>query len=252
MARWAAISSTGSCRADNEDACGVSADGTVFVVADGCGGMSSGRRASDLAVQCLTGAPTDGFVSEPLVEGILEANRAVFLDGERNPSRRGMGTTVVALRLGPGRAVIAHVGDCRVGLLGKPFLQESGAENLPELRWLTLDHRLWIEALLAGRPLVEVEELRGVHETVIMRAVGLTESIPVDAKYVPVEPGMLLLLCTDGLSGQVEHPVISAILRRPDGLAERCCALIEAAEAAGGHDNTTVMLVEVRRTEQDR
>ncbi len=157
-----------------------------------------------------------------------------------------MGCALAALRLGPRHAAIVHVGDCRVGRLGTPFVQHAGGDNLPELRWLTLDHVLWVEALMAGRPLAEVEEFRTAHGSVIMRAVGAADSLDVEVQYRTVQPGDLFLLCTDGLSAHVLHETITGILRSRAGLAERCGALLDAAETAGGYDNATVILVETR------
>ena len=247
--RWAAGSATGGCRVESEDAFGVSDDGSVFVVADGCGGRSSGRRASDLAVRCILASEHDPddqavAVADPLAARVLEANDVVFRAARQDPALVGIGCALAALSLGKGHVAIMHVGDCRVGRLGAPFVQRAGGDDLPELRWLTLDHVLWVDALLAGRPLAEVEELRSVHGNVIMRAVGVTDSLDVEVQYRTSQRGDLFLLCTDGLSAYVPHETITGILRSPAGLAERCAALLDAAEAAGGYDNATVILVE--------
>lgn len=249
--RWAAGSCTGGCRDVNEDAFGVSDDGNWFVVADGCGGRSSGRRASDLAVQCILTSEHDPnhqsvAVADPLAARVLEANDNVFRAARQDPALVGMGCALAALRLGKGHVAIVHVGDCRVGRLGSAFVQRADGDNSPELRWLTLDHVLWVEALLAGRPLAEVEELRSLHGSVIMRAVGVTDSLDVEVLYRAVQPGDLFLLCTDGLSAHVPHETITRILRSPACLAERCGALLDGAETAGGYDNATVILVETR------
>jgi serine/threonine protein phosphatase PrpC len=235
----------------NEDAFGASDDGMLFVVADGCGGRSSGRRASDLAVQCILASEHDPnhqsvAVADPLAARVLEANDIVFRAARQDPALVGMGCALVALRLGKGHVAIVHVGDCRVGRLGIPFVQRADGNDHPELRWLTLDHVLWVEALLAGRPLAEVEEFRSVHGSVIMRAVGVAESLDVEVLYRAVQPGDLFLLCTDGFSAHVPHETITGILRSRAGLAERCGALLDAAETAGGYDNATVILVETR------
>jgi len=248
--RWAAGSCTGACRDENEDAFGVNDDGTVFVVADGCGGRSSGRRASDLAVQCVLTSEQDpdwiAAVADPLAARVLEANDVVFRAARQDPALVGMGCALAALRLGKRHVAIVHVGDCRLGRFGDPFVQRADGDNLPELRWLTLDHVLWIEAMLAGRPAAEVEELRNVHGGVITRAVGVTDSLAVEVLYRAVQPGDLFLLCTDGLSAHVPQETITGILRSRAGLAERCGALLDAAETAGGYDNATAILVEAR------
>ncbi|MFW5741478.1 MAG: PP2C family protein-serine/threonine phosphatase, partial [Myxococcota bacterium] len=245
-------SCTGGRRDENEDAFGVSNDGVWFVVADGCGGRSSGRRASDLAVQCILASERDPddksvAVADPLAARVLEANDIVFRAARQDPALVGVGCALAALRLGKGYVAIVHVGHCRVGRLGNAFAQRGDGDNPPELRWLTLHHVLWVEALLAGRPQAEVEELRSTHASVIMRAVGVTDSLDVEVQYRGVQPGDLFLLCTDGLSAHVPQQTITGILRSPASLAERCAALLEAAEAAGGYDNTTVILVEASR-----
>jgi protein phosphatase len=234
----------------NEDAFGVSDDGTWFVVADGCGGRSSGRRASDLAVQCILASDHDSgeqpVVADPLAARVLEANDIVFRAARQDPALVGMGCALAALRLRKGHVAIVHVGDCRVGRLGIPFVQRADGNDLPELRWLTLDHVLWVEAMLAGRSLAEVEEFRSLHGSVIVRAVGAADSLDVEVLYRAVQPGDLFLLCTDGLSAHVPHETITGILRSRACLAERCGALLDAAETAGGYDNATVILVETR------
>ena len=216
---------------ENEDAFGVSDVGSVFVVADGCGGRSSGRRASDLAVRCILASEQDAgdqaVVADPLAARVLEAYDIVFRAARQDPSFVGMGCALAALRLGKGHVAIMHVGDCRVGRLGDPFVQRAGGDDLPELRWLTLDHVLWVEALLAGRPPAEFEELRSVHGNVIMRAVGVTDSLDVEVQNRTSQRGDLFLLCTDGLSAHVPHETITGILRSPEGLAERCGALLD-------------------------
>jgi serine/threonine protein phosphatase PrpC len=223
-------------------------DATLFVVADGCGGRSSGRRASDLAVKCILASEHDqgAAVADPLAARVLEANGLVFRVARQDSALVGMGCALAALRLGKRHVAIVHVGDCRVGRLGNPFVRRAEGENLPELCWLTLDHVLWVEALLAGRPPAEVEEHRSVNASVITRAVGVTDSLDVEVQYRAVQPADLFLLCTDGLSAHVPHETITGILRSPSSLVERCGALLEAAEIKGGYDNATVILVEIR------
>jgi protein phosphatase len=131
---------------------------------------------------------------------------------------------------------IVHVGDCRVGR------QREG-----RLAWLTQDHSLISELQKDGALADEIARVGENHATVITRVVGVAEHVAVDLSYHPALPEDIYLLCTDGLTRHVDHARISELAGdAARSLRERCTALLDASEAAGGHDNTTVLLFRLR------
>lgn len=242
--RWAAGTAVGGRRIDNEDAYGVDAERGLFVVADGCGGFSSGRRASDIVVQA-TLAPF-GAPGEPLVQAMMSANAHIVRRCTEHRDEVGMGATAAALRLDGKRMVVAHVGDCRVGRLDGAMVRRPPYEEPPELRWLTVDHMLWVDAFNRGVPMDQVAELRALHGNVVVRAIGVEERLDVDARFSELARPTMFILCSDGVHGQVADSTIATSLieaQRGGDLKAGCAALLSAAEQAGGHDNATVILV---------
>jgi PPM family protein phosphatase len=239
---WAAGSTTGQRRSVNEDAFGVDAERGLFVVADGCGGSSSGRAAADIAVKALL-APDDGSgsVSDPLARRIGRANAEVFRRASTDPTQRGMGCAVVALRLARhGPVALAHAGDCRGGRLDEAAVR-GDEPGPPEIAWLTQDHTLQNE--LRDRVL-DPDVLASIPDNVIVRAVGVSDHIDVDVRYHHAPAEALFILCSDGVHQQVDHHAIARILSDTEvDLAGRCRRLLQASEDAGGSDNATVVLV---------
>ena len=119
LAEYAAQTTTGACRERNEDAFGVFEQSEVFVVADGCGGPSSGRSADELTIARFADldAARDFGISEadPLALAVLTANADVFRGGQTNAELKGQGATLCAVRVSPAAVSVVHVGDCRVG-----------------------------------------------------------------------------------------------------------------------------------------
>jgi protein phosphatase len=147
------------------------------------------------------------------------------------PSLHNMGTTVVAVRREGEVLHACHVGDSRIYRLRKGTLEQ-----------VTRDHSLI--NLYADNP--ELAARFGPpNSNVIIRAVGLREHVDVDHRVLPLEPGDLYLLCCDGLTDMVDDPVLYEILSRGarDPLDQSCDALVRAALANGGVDNTTVVLL---------
>jgi PPM family protein phosphatase len=240
LLEYAAGTTIGSCREVNEDALGAFPQDHVFVVVDGCGGASSGETAAELTVACFAHLHPAGDLGptelDPLASAVLTANANVFRAGQTKAESRGHGATLCAVRVSASAVSIVHVGDCRVGRL------RDG-----HLAWLTEDHSLVAELRKTGAPPEEIVRAGRDHPTVITRAVGGTEDMAVDLTYHPAVPGDLYLLCTDGLTRQVAHTRISALLGAgAPSLRERCTALLDASESAGGRDNATVLLLRLR------
>ncbi len=237
--RLAAIgaSDVGRKRSHNEDAFLVMPEAGLFAVADGLGGHASGEVASRTAVEelaaCfgrLAGAPEDR-----LREALRIANRAVHGRSQADARLSGMGTTLVAGHFAEGgRLAVAHVGDSRA------YLFRDG-----ELRRLTEDHSLLQDFIRQSHPTpAEIEAYP--HKNVIVRAVGMRETVDADVSTVDAREGDLLLLCCDGLFGMLPDEQMAEILHLEGGEILRANQLlIDAANQAGGADNVTSVLVEV-------
>jgi protein phosphatase len=240
LAEYAAGTTTGSCRTINEDGFGVFEQRNIFVVADGCGGRSSGESAANLAVASF-GRPHDTqdlgpTGADPLALAVLTANADLFREGQARAELRGQSATLCAVRVSARAVSIVHVGDCRVGRYREG-----------RLAWLTEDHSLVAELRKTGAPPEEIARAGEVHSTVITRAVGVVEHLAVELTYHPALPGDLYLLCSDGLTRQVDPARISELLGAgARSLCERCTALLDASESAGGRDNATVLLLRLR------
>jgi protein phosphatase len=243
--RSAGSTHVGRVRTSNEDHYGVFDDLELFVVADGMGGHAAGEVASSMAVQTIRDAfaeagaertlPTDGSYDpgRRLVWAIEQANQQIFHAGSENPALGGMGTTVVAVWVDDDAAYVAHVGDSRVYRI-----------NTGGIEQITSDHSLVNDYLSRG---IMTPAEAAVHpmKHVLIRALGTSPSVSVDIRRVPLQPGDVLLLCSDGLSNVVPVDEISSILSKAttDDLPARCQALIDAANRRGGLDNITAVLV---------
>ena len=229
--RVAARTDIGRARQRNEDAYLVHEP--LFAVADGMGGHRGGDVASSLALESLSVPERDSAdASAALVEDIKEANRRVLERGEAERDLRGMGTTLTAVVTEADKAYLAHVGDSRAYLLRDGSLQQ-----------LTEDHTLVQRMVREGR-LTPEEAARHPQRSIITRALGVEEEVPVDQLTLDIHPGDRLLLCTDGLTGPVSKQRIQEVLEQetdPDSAVEK---LVDEANQAGGDDNITVVLLD--------
>lgn len=232
--RSAARSDTGRKRSANEDFYAVVEKLGLFVVADGLGGHVAGRRASELGVgafvESVSGDP-DAAPAEVLRRAFTRANDLIREVAERDAQLRGMGTTLAALWLRGGEAMLAHAGDSRLYLLRERRLHP-----------LSLDHSLVGERVARGE--LTPSQAR-VHPSrhVITRAVGVLPAVEPDLSSVRARAGDVLMLCSDGISSQLSDDELEHCLsgrRDLDAAAER---LVELANARGGEDNATVILV---------
>ncbi|MFV0634865.1 PP2C family protein-serine/threonine phosphatase [Demequina sp.] len=229
-----AVTDPGLRRPANEDA--LFADGPAFVVADGMGGYECG----DLASAAVVGAFRDRLCGDRF--GVFEDVQAALLDADdrvdvvAQSTSRGAGSTATGVVLvehgGQPHWLVFNVGDSRV-------YRHLGSE----LEQLTKDHSL-------GRELVDTGQMREEDlatfpdRNVITRAIGAADSLA-DSWLVPVVTGERLLLCSDGLHGELDHEAIRALLTmsgRPESAAH---VLVERAKQAGGRDNITVIVIDV-------
>lgn len=231
----ASLSDVGRVRTRNEDSYGEFSrqDGaTLLIVADGMGGHQAGATASRVTVDTVGEvftASTDP--PEDTLRAALEAaNARVHEMALEDPALRGMGTTAVALLIGPGESgFVAHVGDSRL----YRYRDEA-------LRPLTRDHSVVAE--LERRGLLTAEEA-AVHprRNEIMRSIGVNATVDVEIGPVDLRPGDRYLLCSDGLSGLVDETEIAVILEDAEP-SEAVRQLVDRANEHGGHDNVTVQI----------
>jgi PPM family protein phosphatase len=231
------VTDAGKVRQNNEDALlvGEGEDETLFVVADGIGGFEAGEVASSLAVEALKELRPD----RSFKTAIAEANRRILAAGRTDKKLSGMGTTVVAIRFGGTQreplAEVAHVGDSRAYLV-------RGGEMNP----ITEDHSLVAELVRSG-DLTRDQAAEHPQKNLITRALGADEDVAVDTTVLPIEADDRVLLCSDGLSDMVPEARISELLLNSPEDPERAARdLLAAALDAGGNDNITVIVVDVK------
>jgi PPM family protein phosphatase len=225
--QWYA-SDLGRQRQGNEDNFFVRAP--LFVVADGMGGAQAGEVASEIAVRSFDEDLPNGSRAEALVRVIEEANKRIHDRARSDESLHGMGTTTTAAYVDDDEVVIAHVGDSRA------YLLRGG-----ELIRLTKDHSLVGELVARGK-LTEEQAEQHPQRSVITRALGPEAEVQVDIDIFPAKAGDLFLLCSDGLTSMVHEPELRPFFEQAESLEELGKRLIDAANAAGGRDNITVIL----------
>ncbi len=232
----AGLTDTGHQRTQNEDAILLDPSFGYWAVCDGMGGHAAGMVASQLACatiqEVMRSRPPPE--PEPLVTAILAANSAVYTRSANDPACRGMGTTVVAVRQDDDLLHLCHVGDSRI------YMMRGG-----ELSQSTRDHSL--ANLYEDRPDL-AGKMGPAHSNVIVRAVGLHERVDVDHRIIALEPGDQFMLCCDGMTDMVEDWIIREMLSAGETAEITCQNLIRAANANGGADNISVILLRVHES----
>ena len=207
--------------------------GYLFVVADGMGGHAVGDLASRIAVEELPHAyfkRDAATIENRLRDAILAANRAINNRGRENREFEGMGTTCSVLSLTEQGAFVGHVGDSRVYRIRNGQIQQ-----------MTEDHSLLNDYMKMKR--LSEEEIRNFpHKNVIVRALGMKDTVKVDTRHEYPRSGDVVLLCSDGLSGPVSDPEILRVVTETQDLEAAAAALIAAANSNGGPDNITCVL----------
>ena len=236
----AAATDRGRKRPSNEDAFGFSVEHGVFLVCDGMGGAAAGEIASSIAVDEMlrlmvreTEPKGSLLQAMPLLaeNAIALANEAIFSRSQRNYKLSGMGTTLVGLVVDEPRVWVINIGDSRCYRLRNQRLEQ-----------ITLDHSLVEEQVRLGR-MTRAEALRSPLRNVITRALGTQPRVTADIFELQPEPGDLFLLCSDGLTRELNDSLIESLLGANLPLDAACGRLVEAAKKAGGHDNITCILV---------
>lgn len=236
MITYHGATDVGNVRTNNEDVFYVCEAWHYCLVADGMGGAAAGEVASrifsDTARAVFAGH--DGMSEENTIARVQTtfklANDKILKHVGRNPNDKGMGCTAELLAFSRGSFIIGHVGDSRTYRLKKNRLQQ-----------LTKDHSLVQEQLDQG--LITAEEARRhAMRNVILRAVGVNDTVALDILKGKKKSGDLFLLCSDGLTDMVEESSVLSTLSTNTSLRERSDSLIQLAKQAGGKDNVTVVL----------
>jgi len=228
-------------RAGNEDNFFADADERrgIFIVADGMGGHAAGEVASEMAVQIVSqgvsglGSATESEAPKRLESSLKAANRAIYDRMLAEADKQGMGTTASVLLVSESGFLIGQIGDSRI------YLLRDGA-----LVQLTKDHSYVQEQVDAG--LLTPEQARShPYSNVITRCVGSSEDVDVDLFAGEPQVGDVFLVASDGLTGMVEDGRLHQLLLARTGPGRVVDALIAEANARGGLDNITAIVVQV-------
>ena len=246
------LTDVGRKRQHNEDSMFLDPSLGLFVVADGMGGHAAGEVASSRAAEAvkqhvianravlkdlaINPSQASRATAATLVESAIQrACYEIFKIASADPSKRGMGTTLVCLAVGGTKGIIGHVGDSRVYLV-----RNSQCHRLTE------DHTLVAAQLKAGT-ITKEQAASSQYRNVITRAVGIQESVQVDTLIVDLVPGDTFLLCTDGLHGYLNDDEFAPLVSSTPP-AELPARLVQIANDRGGKDNITAVVVNITGT----
>lgn len=236
--RWGAATDVGMVRNGNEDA--YVCEPMVFGVADGMGGHQAGEVASAIAARIIrdrlgSGASNVGVV----VAAVVEANASIYQAAHASADHHGMGTTLTALvvlrndQSNVPRFALINVGDSRT------YLLRNGA-----LHRATVDHS-YVQELVNTGHISEDEARSHPRRNIVTRALGIEPTVRVDTWLVPMVHGDRFVLCSDGLVDEVPDEEIEAIVLECDDPEAAAQQLVAKANANGGRDNVTVVVVDV-------
>lgn len=243
----AGLTHVGMKRTHNEDNYLLLPQEALLCVADGMGGHSSGEIASKIAIEelseffKLTSRDEDAtwpfkmdksknYDENRLATAIKLANVRIYERASSENKYKGMGTTIAAVYFAATSAYVAHVGDSRVYCF-----RDGGLSQLTE------DHSLLNDYLKARK--LSAEEVESFpHKNVIVRALGMKDTVQIDILRLDAMEADLFLLCSDGLSAMVTNEEIEQMLLYAEDLEATCRQLIDLANSAGGHDNVTCVL----------
>jgi protein phosphatase len=234
-------------RNHNEDNFSIIEGNGLYIVADGMGGHASGEVASKMAVDALreffeaTAEDPErtwpykmdrskGYEENRLITGIKLANLRIYESAQRDARQRGMGTTIVTLFAVEDGVYVGHVGDSRV------YRVRDG-----QIELLTEDHSLLNDYIKMKR-LTPEEIANFPHKNVIVRALGMKDTVKVDTRFETPKENDVYLLCSDGLSGPVTDEEILEITKANADLKTAASSLIARANENGGPDNITVVM----------
>ncbi|HEY1069463.1 PP2C family serine/threonine-protein phosphatase [Thermomonas sp.] len=231
MIEFGHLTHVGLRRELNEDTYYGDSELGLWLVADGMGGHEFGEVASALAREAIVREVRAGT---PLAEAIRIADEEIIRCSRRRGDSLPMGTTVVAARVNGNRFEVAWVGDSRVYLWRDSLLTQ-----------ISHDHS-YVQELIAQGAISADQARSHPHRNVVTQALGVTapEQLNVETLTGELRPGMQLLLCSDGLTEEVDDRQIAQVLAHRECSAQECVdGLVAAALDGGGSDNVTVVLV---------
>jgi protein phosphatase len=226
-------------RSDNEDAYLERPDLGLLVVADGMGGAAAGEVASgifiDVVMEVFDNKKNTTYKDTlALVKKAFETANSRILDHVKvHPAHKGMGCTAELMAFFNEGYVLGHVGDSRT------YLYREG-----RLVQITKDHSL-VQVQIDMGVISEFEARSQSHKNIILRAVGVTDTLEIDIRGIKFHPGDIFLLCSDGLTDMVEDEVLVEVLSTPTALETKAEGLIELAKVVGGEDNITVVMGQI-------
>jgi len=249
--RFFAQTDSGLTRENNEDAVGFDEGSGVAVLADGMGGYNAGEVASSMATSSINAEMSRWLAESAEVATVQDirraleicvgnANAAVFRAAHANAHYSGMGTTLVAGVFRGADLVVGHIGDSRC------YRLRQG-----ELVQITRDHSLLQEQIDAGLLTPEQAAL-SMNKNLVTRALGVDDAVLLEVHEHVVEPGDIYLMCSDGLSDMVRDQDIAKILQMPLSPELRAKTLVDTANAHGGRDNITVLLIQAEAGAEKR
>ncbi len=233
MIEFGHLSHVGLRREHNEDTYYGDADLGLWLVADGMGGHEFGEVASALARETIVSEIREG---KPLADAIRAADQEIMRQSQRRAEALPMGTTIAAVRVKESRFEVGWVGDSRA------YLWDRG------LRQVSQDHS-YVQELIEQGAITPEQARTHPHRNVVTQALGVTDpsSLKIETISGEFKPGMQLLLCSDGLTEEVDDAHIARVLERQDITAQECVEqLVMAALDGGGSDNVTVVLIRQR------
>lgn len=245
------LTDVGLVRKNNEDLWAELPEINTYVLADGMGGHQAGEVAASQAViafcdymKKMLVEPSRSFTIEELCSeieyAIQRVNSKVYKMGYRDPELKGMGTTLCCLHLHPDGLIRAHVGDSRIYQYRNNILTQ-----------LTEDHSLAREMVDLGQ-LNEGDVNKFSYKNIITKAVGTEPYVDPSVHVGDIMDGDVYLMCSDGLSDFLTLQEIEMIVAKEDSLEAAACKLIDTAKDKGGHDNITVVLLEVQEDHHGR
>ena len=229
-------------RKNNEDAFFVIPGENIFMVADGVGGNNAGEIASrstiSKIVEYIRNNPIAGSMNETEIEDyftlcVERVNKSIFDLSKLQPENNGMATTVTIAYITEKSVYVTNVGDSRAYYYRKGVLTQ-----------ITEDHT-YVNELLKEGLITEEEALFHEKKNVITKAIGGEALVTPDFFCVPAEHEDVIVLCTDGLHGEIGDDNISAIIETGNGMPEICSNLVNKANQCGGHDNITVICLKI-------
>ncbi|MBL8633158.1 MAG: Stp1/IreP family PP2C-type Ser/Thr phosphatase [Myxococcales bacterium] len=255
--RYAAKTDPGMKRQQNEDYYDTVEEEKLFIVADGMGGHAKGEVASKLATETVKEffkRTRDeeatwpykmdrqlSYVENRLVCSIKLANWKVHEQSTKDPSSKGMGTTMVTCMISGDKSYFSHVGDSR------GYRIRDGV-----IKQMTRDHSLLEDYKEAKPDMTEEEQKNFPHKNVITRALGMRESVQVDIRHDTLLPGDTIFLCCDGLTGMIDDQTIMKIcLAAGEDLEKAVTDLVDQANKNGGVDNITVIVLKAYKDDED-